>query len=202
MFLLLETIKCFDGKLHNIRWHNFRFNRSRKVCFGIGKAEDLSEIIKIPPHAGTGLFRCRVTYSVNIEKIEFVPHVYRKIEHLKLVQDNSIAYPFKYADRRQLQKLFEQRGEYDDILIVRNGCITDSFTANPVFFDGKKWWTPNTPLLPGTQRARLLNKGVISECRITSKDLPKYQSVSLVNAMQDLETAPPVSIKNIFRASF
>jgi 4-amino-4-deoxychorismate lyase len=194
---LLETIKCANGKLYNLEWHNSRFNHSRKTYFGIRDALDLSEIIKIPKHAKSGLFRCRVTYSTRIEKIEFLPHIYRKIERLKLVEDNSIDYRFKYADRTHLQKLFVKRGDCDDILIVKNGCITDSFTANPVFFDGEKWWTPDTPLLPGTQRARLLKDQQIFECWIAPKDIIKYEKVGLINALQDLSNMPLITIKSI-----
>ena len=131
---LLETIKCQDGKLYNLQWHNSRFNRSRKIYFGISKPKDLSEIIEVPEMAKTGLFRCRVVYSKNVEKIEFAPHIYRKIDRLRLVENNSIDYRFKFADRTHLQKLFEKRGDCDDILIIKKGHITDSFTANPVFF--------------------------------------------------------------------
>jgi len=199
MSQLLETIKSENGKLINLKWHNSRFNRSREIYFGVNEVVDLAEIIEIPEQAKTGLFRCRVTYSTHIEKVEFLPHQYRKIEWLKLVEDNSIDYRFKYADRTFLQKLFEKRGDCDDILIIKNGFITDSFTANTVFFDGENWWTPNTPLLPGTQRARLLYEGEISECRITPEDLPKYKAVSLINAMQDMEIFPRIPIENIFR---
>ena len=196
---LLETIKCENGKLHHLLWHNARFNAAREACFRENDSLDLANSIEIPEYAQNGLFRCRVTYSASIEKVEFIPHYFRKIERLKLIWDDTVDYQFKYADRTQLQQLFEQRSDCDDILIVKNGYITDSFTANPVFFDGVRWWTPDTPLLPGTQRARLLHEGKITACSITPDDLSKYQKVSLINAMQDLETFPPIPIKNIMR---
>lgn len=194
---LLETIKCKNGKLYHLQWHNARFNAARKACFGKSTALDLAEIIKIPDYVQNGLYRCRISYSSHIEKVEFFPHHFRKIQRLKLVVDNSIDYRFKYADRTHLEKLFGQRGDCDDILIVKNGYITDSFAANPVFFDGERWWTPHTPLLPGTQRARLLYKEKITTSDITPHDLPKYKVVHLINAMQDLKTVPPIPIQNI-----
>ena len=199
MCLLLETIKCENGNLHHLPWHNARFNAARKACFGKGDILNLAEIIDIPGHAQNGLFRCRITYSSKIEKVEFIPHHYRKIDRLKLVENNSIDYRFKYADRAQLLQLFAQRGACDDILIVKNGSITDSFTANPVFFDGERWWTPDMPLLQGTQRARLLHEGKILTCSITPDDLSKYKKVSLINAMQDLDNFPSIPIQNISR---
>jgi len=194
---LLETIKLKDGRLHNLHYHNKRFNAACREYFGIDDKIDLNELISIPENRLAGLFRCRVTYSPKIEKIEFIPHKYREIKSLKLVTDNSVDYRFKFSDRSHLNKLFELRGHSDDILIVKNGCITDSFTANPVFYDGEKWWTPDTPLLPGTQRARYLEEGKIRERRIIPDDLSRYQKAGLINALWDMEDMPVIEIGNI-----
>ena len=199
MSQLLETIKCEDGELFNLHWHNARFNHARKEHFGLSGEIKLEEFIEIPKNASKGLFRCRVIYSETIDKIEFIPHQFRVIKSLKLVEDNDIDYQFKYADRKKLNELFEKRGDCDDILIVKNGCITDSFTANPVFFDGENWWTPDTPLLSGTQRASLINEGKIFECKIRQEDISKYKKVGLVNAMWDLEEMPMILTENISR---
>ena len=198
MSQLLETIKCKDGKLINISFHNFRFNKSRNEYFGTSGKINLEDIIEIPENFKNGLFRCRILYSETIDKIQFLPHQIREIKSLKLVRNNVIGYSFKYTDRKRLDELFKEKGNCDDILIVKNGCITDSYTANSVFYDGLKWWTPNTPLLPGTQRARLIDEGKIFECRITPEDFSKYEKVGLINAMQDLEEMPKISINKVF----
>ncbi len=198
MCQLLETIKCKNGKLLHLKEHNFRFNQARKVNFGLSEKIDLEKVIAVPKECRSGVFRCRVTYSETIDKIEFIPHHIREINTLKLVNSETVNYEFKFADRKKLNALFEKRGNCDDILIVKNGCITDSFTANPVFFDGKIWWTSDTPLLEGTQRAKLIEEGKISVCRITSSDLSKYKKVGLINALQNLEEMPVTDIKNIF----
>lgn len=194
---LFETIKCRDGILSNLEFHNERFNKTRKELFGIADEMNLKSWIKIPENCKTGLFRCRVVFANDIEKIEFLPHQIRNISSLKLVEDNLIDYHLKYANREALQNLFEKREDCDDILIVKNGCITDSFTANVIFSDGKKWWTPDTPLLQGTQRARLIREKKISECRITVDDLQKFRIAGLINAMQDWDEMPRIEIKNI-----
>ncbi|WP_167609185.1 aminotransferase class IV [Maribellus sediminis] len=194
---LLETIKCHDGKLYNLEFHQSRFAIARKQLFPDAEPISLSGVINIPESAKSGLFRCRVIYSEIIEKIEFVPHEYRPLKSLKLVEDNSIDYSYKYTDRDRLTQLFEQRADCDDILIVKNGCISDSFTANPVFWDGTQWWTPNTPLLPGTQRARLIAEGKIKVCRVTPVNIINYSKVGLINAMQDLENMPVVEMSDV-----
>ena len=197
MCQLVETIKCKDGKLENLRFHQARFDVSRKQLFGIDQIIPLLEIIKIPSKFRKGLFRCRIIYSSEIEKIEFHPHEYRKVESLKMVEDNTIDYRLKFIDRKKLSELFEKRADCDDIIIVKNSCITDSFVANVVFFDGKEWWTPNTPLLHGTRRAQLIEEGKIKVCRITPNDLPRFEKAGLINAMQDLSEMPEIKIENI-----
>lgn len=194
---LLETIKCKDGKFYNLEFHQARFDLARKTYWECPEKIALKEILVAPDDCKTGLYRCRVIYSCKIEKVEFIPHQIRKIQSLKLVYYNDIDYNYKYADREKLTSLFDMRGNCDDILIIKNGLVTDSFTANPIFFDGIQWWTPDTPLLPGTQRASMISDGKIKVCRITVDGLSKYQSVGLINAMQDFEVMPVIAISNI-----
>jgi len=180
-----------------MEFHQARLEKACVEYFGISAEIKLTERIEIPDFAKTGLFRCRVTYSTQIDKIEFIPHQYREIKSLKLLEDNEIDYHFKYAERERLQQLFGNRGDCDDIIIVKNECVTDSFAANLVFFDGIKWWTPDTPLLAGTQRKKLLTEGQIFECRITTSDISKYSKVGLINALNDLDEMPLISVEKI-----
>lgn len=195
---LIESIKLRDGRLYNLDYHNRRFNEARKEYFGISLPLDIGSVVFIPEDKKSGLFRCRVTYSPAVEKVEIIPHVPRVIKSLKMVVDNSVDYRFKYSDRGHLEQLFNRRGHCDDILIIKNGCITDSFTANPVFFDGQKWWVPDTPLLKGTQRARLLEENKISECRITPACLTGFEKAGLINIFWDLDNMPVVEVGSIF----
>ncbi len=197
MCQLIETIKCESGKLFNLDYHNKRLNQARYELFGIERKIDLRNLIQVPEEYNEGLFRCRVIYSTKIHKVEFLPHHYRKIKSLKLVESNDIDYHLKYSDRSSLQCLFDKREDCDDILIVKKDCITDSFTANPIFFDGKKWWTPEKPLLKGTQRERLLFEKKIYSCRICVNDLTRYEKIGLINAFQNMENMPVILSKCI-----
>ncbi len=197
MCQLLETIKLKDGQLFNLEFHSKRLNEARKACFGERSELNLRELIRVPDDKKKGLFRCRVTYTKHIEEIEFIPHIYRSVKSLKLIVDNTIDYTYKYKNRDYLQSLFKQRGDADDILIVKNGFITDSFTANPIFFDGNRWWSPKTTLLNGTQREKLITEGKIFCCDIRPEDLQKYQKVGLINALQDMEDMPIIDLRNV-----
>lgn len=98
-----------------------------------------------------------------------------------------------------LQQLFELRSNCDDILIIKNGYITDSSTANVIFSDGQNWWTPDSPLLPGPQRARLLSEGKITPCKITVTNILNYKMVGLINAFQNLDEMPVIKTESIFQ---
>jgi 4-amino-4-deoxychorismate lyase len=197
MCLLLETIKIVNGKPQNLDYHQARFENTQKSLLGLKNFESLSKTIKVPEFAQNGLFRCRVIYSKSIEKIEFLSYNFRQIKTLRLIESNGTDYSFKYADRTELENLFAQKGDCDDIFIVKNGLITDSFAANLVFYDGEKWWTPDSPLLKGTKREKLLAEKIISACKIEVSDLNKYSSIGLINAMIEFDTMPVIPIENI-----
>lgn len=135
----------------------------------------------------SGLFKARIIYDSEIRKIEFVPYIMRPVQSLKLIQDNSISYKYKFQDRSNLDDLFAQRDKADDILIVRNGLITDTWYANIIFKRDDRWFTPDSYLLNGTMRQSLLDAGLIEETRIDPSDLKKYQSARLINSMLGMD---------------
>jgi 4-amino-4-deoxychorismate lyase len=197
MSRFIESIQVSRGVLNNLELHQERLERTRYETLGLKKHPRLEQVIEVPGGLEQGLFKCRVTYGKDIELIEYEPYRAFKVSSLKLVHSDSIDYAYKYADRSRLQELFEQREDKDDILVVKDKCITDSFYANVLFWDGSSWLTPDTPLLPGTMRRSLLRRGIITECRITLEDLNRYQKVKLINAMNDLQSAPEISLDSI-----
>lgn len=197
MCLLLESIKLKNGKLLNLNYHQKRVNYSFEELFpGLVKL-DLSTIINIPENCLSGIYKVRVLYDENNHNIEFIPYTFRKIESLKIVFDDSVRYNLKFYDRSILKDLFAKRGTCDDILIVKNGLITDSFAANPVFFDGENWLTPAEPLLKGTKRQKLIDSNIIAEQKIKPDDLKLFSRVGLINAMIDFDEMPIIPIENI-----
>jgi 4-amino-4-deoxychorismate lyase len=81
-------------------------------------------------------------------------------------------------------------------LIVKNGFITDTSSANILFYDGRDWVTPSTPLLMGTCREKLLRGGKIREENIKRDDIYKFKHFRLINAMIG-ENLLPIPIINI-----
>jgi len=173
---LLETIKCLDGIVYHLDYHQQRVNTSRKVL-GFDSALQL----KLDPPK-EGLFRCRIIYEESIEKIEYLAYQQKKIQSFKLVHSN-INYALKYEDRSELNLLMSE--DADEIIIIQNNLITDTSIANLCFYDGKEWLTPKTPLLKGTTRQRLLDEKRIKEADIQVSDIKNYEKIALINAMID-----------------
>jgi len=193
----IETIKLLEGELKNLSYHQARFNRTRAEVFGLQDHPRLIREIPVPDGLDRGFFKCRVLYGKEIERIEYEPQTRQEINSLKLVTSDTVSYGYKYSDRSSLEALYEQRGDCDDILIVRQHCITDSYYANVALFDGTDWFTPDTPLLPGTMRASLLDDGSLKEARIMVSDLGGFQKLRLINALNNLEEGPEIEIKDI-----
>jgi len=137
-----------------------------------------------------------VIYGAEVVSTEFLPYLPHPVKTLRLVEDDIIEYSHKYLDRSKLNKLIDINTA-DDILLVKNGYITDASFANVVFTDGKGWITPDTPLLPGTMREKLLSEGIITAERIPVGRLREFSRFRLINAMLGF-SFPETPVSNIF----
>jgi 4-amino-4-deoxychorismate lyase len=85
----------------------------------------------------------------------------------------------------------------EEILIVKNGLVTDTSFSNIVFYDGSDWITPDPPLLKGTKRTRYLRDGEIRTMKIRSSDISHFEKARLINAMLDLDDSADIHIRDI-----
>ncbi|WP_345992456.1 aminotransferase class IV family protein [Sulfurimonas sp. HSL-1716] len=178
---LLETIKIIDGKIQNLSYHQARYENSLHTLNKEARYH-LQELI-VPPTKG--IYRCRVIYNEDDVTVSYHPYTFHEVTSLKLIHNDNINYSLKYENREYLDLLFEQREGCDDIVIVKNGYITDTSKANLAFFDGSKWYTPASPLLYGTTRARYLDEGKIFEKQISADEMQEFANVAVLNAMVD-----------------
>ena len=179
MPLLLETIKIEGQQAENLTYHQKRFNTSQKALFKLTPSIDLASLLHPPSDA---LYRCRILYDTEIRSIEYLPYKTKEIQTLKIVS-SSLEYCHKYADRSTFNALLKANNSYDDILIEKEGLLTDTSIANIAFYDGSQWITPQYPLLEGTMRAKLLDEGFLQAKEIRRDDLSSYTQVALMNAM-------------------
>ncbi len=197
MSLLIETIACVDGKLQNLFWHTIRANKSRSILFNT-KTKLALDKIPLPNFVVKGKWKCRILYDKKIHGISFEPYVPKVVKTLKIIESN-ISYGHKFEDRSELDNLYNQRGNADDIIIIKNGLVTDTSIFTVLLFDGRDWVTPETPLLEGTMRAQLISKKVITTKKITQEALFNYQKIMLVNSMNPFDENRSLSIKSSIR---
>ncbi|HRS19253.1 MAG TPA: aminotransferase class IV, partial [Bacteroidales bacterium] len=100
--------------------------------------------------------------------------------------------------REIFQKLLNQKNNADEILITKQGYITDTSYTNIIFFDGREWFTPQTYLLPGTQRAYLLEQKLIREKPIHINTIHTFSKARLINCFLNLEVGNDIPIENIY----
>ena len=181
MCQFIETIRIEDGKAVNLGFHNYRFNRTRRDIFECNLPVNLADYIQ--PEEYIGRTKCRVEYREEVEKVEYIPYTIRPVESLRIVTSDGLDYIYKSSNRQKLDELFKQKGEADDILIVRDGFLTDTSMANIALWNGEQWETPEVPLLEGSMRAFLLAKGMIVPAAIRPQDLSRYSQIRLFNAM-------------------
>jgi len=174
--MLFETIKVEDGEIFNLKWHNQRFNKSRKELFYSTSDIDLKAFISPPK---TGLYRCKIVFNNKIQSLEYFPYEAKIFQSFKVVK-SQLDYQYKYTNRLAFQELVKKHGE---VIIEKDGLLTDTSIANIAFFDGKTWFTPTTPLLKGTTRARLINEGFLTLKNIKKENIKKYSHFALMNAM-------------------
>lgn len=183
---LIETIKIENRKPQLLQLHAERMNSARKKIFNSSDLLNLDNIFDIGENFAGGMLKCRLIYSEKIEKIEYEIYKKRKINSLKIIFCDNIDYSDKWSDRSCLETLFKMRGECDEILIIKNGLVSDTSFSNVVFYDGDKFYTPSSPLLAGVKRKYLLEKNIISEIKILAEDIKKFKEIHLINAMLDL----------------
>ena len=190
--LLFETIKIEEGSIHNLSYHQERCNQSREKLYGRSDILALQDVISAPPK---GLYRCRILYAENIVSVEYIPYKAKKIRTIEIVS-SSLEYRSKYAKRDAFERLLAHHLQSDEVLIEKNGFLTDTTIANIAFFDGVQWLTPKEPLLKGTMRQKLIDSGFLKLQNIIKDDLKNYQQVALMNAMIGFSIQKEITIQD------
>ncbi len=191
-----EVICVRDGEPQHIGYHIQRMNRTTNHFFGSDiEVPDLSK--KIPDDAKKGKYKCRIVYGKKIESIEFTPYEAKMRKSVAIIEDNNIDYTYKSTNRDDLKRLVAKAGT-DDVIIIRNGMVTDVSYCNVVFEDADGGlFTPEETLLNGTCRQRLLDNGIIKMRKIRREDIHLYSHIYFINAMMDINECQKMDVKDI-----
>lgn len=195
MSRLIESIRLENGQFHRLHYHQKRVTQALIELHG-GSEIDLATHLKNLDYPSIGKYKCRVVYEKQIESVEFIPYEIKPVQSLKVVYDHTIEYHHKFEDRGSIQALFDQRQYCDDVLIVKNGFVTDASYSNIIFFDGHRWVTPEIPLLKGTMRQFLLDTAEIKQEPITVQDIPSFKTFRLINALLGFD-GPEIEVSRI-----
>ncbi len=187
MYQFFESIKLLDGKLHLLDLHSERLNLTRTKFFENIKDIDLEKELMLPCEKKNGLYKVKVVYAKYLESVTIDSYIIKDHHKIKLLEKPDIKYDFKFLDRKTLEEDFKQDADFDDVIFLKNGILTDATYSNLAFFDGKTWFTPENCLLNGVKRKAWLDSGIITEKKILKDDIQDFQKIAFINAMRDFE---------------
>jgi 4-amino-4-deoxychorismate lyase len=137
-------------------------------------------------------------YDAHRIDVRFEKYVPKDLSILKRVEATpGLDYGYKYCDRTALDTLWKEKGEADEILICRDGWVTDLSFANIAFRKGRAWYTPALPLLAGTTWKRLVYEEKLIPSPIHQKDILLFDCYKVFNAMLDFESATEQPVTTI-----
>ncbi len=116
--------------------------------------------------------------------------------------DSSSLWLYHKTTRRTIyQERAGRHPEADDVILINErGEATEATIANLAVSLNGRWWTPpvDSGCLPGIQRARLLEAGLLSERVISLADLNSAEEIALVSSLRGWRRArlwtPPQDI--------
>ncbi|MDR3154641.1 MAG: hypothetical protein LBW85_10335 [Deltaproteobacteria bacterium] len=184
--VFIENIKAENGEYFNLQGHAVRMDRTIRRFFRHPFMQfSLQRLLPAPPHSGKS--KLTVLYADDIISAEFSPFEKPSISSLAMVDAGQFDYIFKSQNREPLQQILNFAGT-DEAIIVRNGFITNATTANLVFRDlSDALFTPLHYIHSGTKRELYVKSKVVTTYPIKHDQLESYRTVTLVNAMLDLE---------------
>jgi len=102
------------------------------------------------------------------------------------VRSDDVLLFHQHGDRRRYDQLRRSRPGADDVLLVNErGQVTESTCANLAVLIRGRWWTPpmDSGLLPGIERARLLDTGELAEHVLTPADVASADALALISSL-------------------
>ncbi len=165
---------------------NFDLDKIRSECFKVFKGE-LREL------------RIRLILFNNATfDIQTFPFVANKTDGILLglsqigVNSEDISLYHKYEDRAFYENCRNNSKSYDDVILWNeNGHITETTTANIAIFKEDRWITPSLScgLLPGVERAVLIDDRKIQEGLIDIKELTSQTKCIVFNSLRGIREA-------------
>jgi 4-amino-4-deoxychorismate lyase len=195
----IETICILDGLPRHLQWHQRRVDATLTHFYPVHKHTWLlDECVDVPHQFQTGKVKCRIIYDAHLFSVHYYHYDPLPVSGLQLTEiPLSFEYGYKYADRMLIEKLTEKCEKGEDVLLSKNGFMTDTSIANIAFQKNGRWYTPSIPLLAGTTWKRLVAEGVLIPSPIHRTMLNEFETCRLFNAMNDWDEVQDIPVQNI-----
>ena len=204
MYQFVETILIKNRKpmlidLHQQRLERtFNFFKEKNTLY----IEDIiNNYIEKQDISINDTYKLRFLYNLDANySIQITPYQTPKIEQFSLIEDNDIEYSFKSTDRIIFDRLKSRA--IGEIIIVKNGFVTDTSFSNVIFLKDNIWYTPKTYLFNGVQRQHLIASNQIQEADIKASDIKSYSHIKIINALNPIDNSCTYPIDKITNASY
>ena len=197
MYQFFESICVKNGLVYNLNHHQNRVDKTLKAFDHSNLMLPIFDIVKTITIPTDGLYKLRISYDLTGNyQFKILPYQYKIISSFALIDTKGNNYQFKFENRDWIDAALKSSGSAE-IIMHHDGLIKDSSYANIVFYDGIDWFTPASPLLEGTQRAKLIQEGLIHPKPLFIKDLKKYKKFKCINAMVNWEDSIEYDVSQI-----
>lgn len=186
MFRLFETIAIEFFKPQNLEYHQQRLDDSYRKLFKTKCHFNLQAFFEELSIPDARRYKWRFDYSPTICKSTVELYIPKMIQSVGFVEVSSyFDYSLKYVDRTFFSEIRAQFSEFDEVIMTKNGFLTDTTIANIVveYKNDLQFYTPITPLLCGTYRKKLLEEGFLTERKIHIDEIKEIKNLFFINAM-------------------
>jgi para-aminobenzoate synthetase / 4-amino-4-deoxychorismate lyase len=198
-FALLETMAHIPGAgLRNLDRHLRRLEGSARY-FGFPFDPEQARTELAAAVSGAGQARVRLLLSrpgaLNIE-LSPAPQSSRRPVTLTAdldPVDSAQRWLYHKTTHRELydQRAARHQNSDDVVLINERGQITETTIANIAVRVNERWWTPPVDVgcLPGVERRRLLELGLLGERTLTLDDLRRAEALAVISSLRGWQPA-------------
>ena len=116
MFSFLETICISNGQAQHIDYHQMRVNETFDAFFPEWEPFSVWEEIEKVELPQEGIYRLRIIYTEDPQKIEVLPYEPKIVKTFALVDSGEIDYGFKWAERGFFQQILDAHPEADEVI--------------------------------------------------------------------------------------
>ena len=204
MYQFVETIQIKDGIPALIDLHQQRINGTFLFFKSISPPDITSIIVDYLEKQKlliNQIYKLRFLYNLDSSySIQLAPYHSPVISSFTLIENNDIDYTFKSTNRAIFEQL--KASVQGEVIIVKNGFVTDTSFSNIILLKDSIWYTPKTYLLNGVQRQHLLASNKIQEKDIKASDIKCYSHIKIINALNQENTSCAYCIEKIINASY